>query len=435
MSDWTTDAADAIDNAVGLVRERTVEPVQAVARVVIYGLLAALILLPALTLLDDRACSACSTIAATGNVWAAWCVARRNLRGRRVVLLDQAQSATEQALTARRRADEAQAQRGTMETREVIIIGSGPGRPHRRDLHRARQPAAARDRGHRRRRPAHAHHRRRELPRLPRRHPRPRAHGAVPRAGRALRRRVRHRRRRPRRPLGVAVRGSGSATTEYAARRVIISTGAQARMLGLPIRAAAARPRRVHLRDLRRVLLPRPATSRSSAAATPRSRRRSSSPSSPTRSRSCTGARSCARRRSCRTARSRTRRSSSAGTASSTTCIGDGTRRGAAAARHRDRRDVSDLAVDRRVRRDRPRPEHQAVRRPARPRRRRLHRHRARLDARPRCRACSRPATCRTTCTARRSPRPARAAWPRSKPSATSKRSETAGRRRSDRRE
>ena len=34
MSDWTTDAANAIDNAVGLVRERTVEPVQAVVRAV-----------------------------------------------------------------------------------------------------------------------------------------------------------------------------------------------------------------------------------------------------------------------------------------------------------------------------------------------------------------------------------------------------------------
>ena len=36
MSDWTTDAANAIDNAVGLVRERTVEPVQAIVRALIY---------------------------------------------------------------------------------------------------------------------------------------------------------------------------------------------------------------------------------------------------------------------------------------------------------------------------------------------------------------------------------------------------------------
>ena len=37
---------------------------------------------------------------------------------------------------------------------------------------------------------------------------------------------------------------------------------------------------------------------------------------------------------------------------------------------------------------------------------------------RPRSRACSPPATCRTTSTARRSPRPAAAAWPRWRPSA-----------------
>ncbi len=50
MSDWTTDAANAIDNAVGLARERTVEPVQKVVRGLTYGVLAALILLPALVL-------------------------------------------------------------------------------------------------------------------------------------------------------------------------------------------------------------------------------------------------------------------------------------------------------------------------------------------------------------------------------------------------
>ena len=39
----------------------------------------------------------------------------------------------------------------------------------------------------------------------------------------------------------------------------------------------------------------------------------------------------------------------------------------------------------------------------------------------PACRACSRPATCRTTCIARRSPAPARAVWPRWTRSAISK--------------
>ncbi len=99
-----------------------------------------------------------------------------------------------------------------MTARDVIIIGSGPGRPHRRDLHGAGQPEAAGHRGHPGRRAAHADDRRRELSGLPRRHHRPRAHGQVPRAGRAVRRRVRHRRRRRGRlllepPLRVRVGG------------------------------------------------------------------------------------------------------------------------------------------------------------------------------------------------------------------------------------
>ena len=71
MSDWTTDAADAIDNAVGLVRERTVEPVQAVARGVIYGLLAALVLVPALAM-TTIAAFRLLVVASNGHVWAAW---------------------------------------------------------------------------------------------------------------------------------------------------------------------------------------------------------------------------------------------------------------------------------------------------------------------------------------------------------------------------
>ena len=136
------------------------------------------------------------------------------------------------------------------ELHELVIVGSGPGRAHRRGLRRPRQPPPDRHRGHRRRRAAHAHHRRRELPRLPRRHPRARAHDEVPRAGGALRRRVRHRRRRPRStsrasPFGVV----GRRRTSTAATSMIISTGAPARMLGLADRssdcsATASRPAR-----------------------------------------------------------------------------------------------------------------------------------------------------------------------------------------------
>ena len=89
--------------------------------------------------------------------------------------------------------------------RDVIIVG-GACAGYTAAVYAARgQPAPARDRGLRRRRPAHDHLRRRELPGLPGRHPRPRADGALPRPGRALRRRVRHGRRHARRRLGTAV--------------------------------------------------------------------------------------------------------------------------------------------------------------------------------------------------------------------------------------
>ena len=86
---------------------------------------------------------------------------------------------------------------------------------------------------------------------------------------------------------------------------------------------------------------------------------------------------------------------------------------------------TSEIAGDGRVRRDRPRSEHEAVRGPARPRRGRVHPHAATARHRPRSRACSRAAMCKTTCTARRSPPPAPVAWLRSKRSATSKPSAT----------
>ena len=94
MSDWTTDAANAIDNAVGLVRERTVEPVQGVARAVVYGLLAALVLIPALVLLTISAVPPADDRVRRPRVGGVD-RARRNLRGRRVVLLVQAQSPIE----------------------------------------------------------------------------------------------------------------------------------------------------------------------------------------------------------------------------------------------------------------------------------------------------------------------------------------------------
>ena len=220
---------------------------------------------------------------------------------------------------------------------------------------------------------------------------------------------------------GGAVRASGSATREYRARSMIISTGAKARMLGLAVRAAPARPRRVDVRDVRRLLLPREADRGRRRRRLRASRRRSSSPSSPTTVTVDPPPRRAARVEDHAGPRVREPEDRvPVELAWSTTCVGDGTRRGAAPARHRDRRRVATSTVDGLFVAIGHDPNTDAVRRPARPRRERLHRHRRPTPRARRSRACSRPATCRTTCTARRSPRPDRAAWPRSRPSAGS---------------
>ena len=94
-------------------------------------------------------------------------------------------------------------------------------------------------------------------------------------------------------------------------------------------------------------------------------------------------------------------------------------RRRSKALRLRSTVDGRDLGSARRrpLRRDRPRPEHVALRRPARPRRERLPASRSRARPRRTSPASSPSATSRTTPTARRSPRPGRAAWARSTPS------------------
>jgi hypothetical protein len=72
MSDWTSDAADAIERAVALVRERTVDPVRAVTRAVVYGLLALLLVSTAGLLLGVGAFRGLVELY-QGEVWAAWC--------------------------------------------------------------------------------------------------------------------------------------------------------------------------------------------------------------------------------------------------------------------------------------------------------------------------------------------------------------------------
>lgn len=50
MADWTTDAVDALDQAVGLVRDKTVVPAQKAARAIVSGLLVAFFVLVAVVL-------------------------------------------------------------------------------------------------------------------------------------------------------------------------------------------------------------------------------------------------------------------------------------------------------------------------------------------------------------------------------------------------
>ncbi len=71
MSDWTTEATDVIERTVAMVRDRTVEPAQAITRVIVYGLLAALIALPAVVLLTIGAFRGL-VLLEQGYIWAAW---------------------------------------------------------------------------------------------------------------------------------------------------------------------------------------------------------------------------------------------------------------------------------------------------------------------------------------------------------------------------
>jgi hypothetical protein len=71
VSDWTTEATDVIERTVAMVRDRTVEPAQAISRVVVYGLLAALVALPAVVLLTIGAFRGL-VLLEQGYTWAAW---------------------------------------------------------------------------------------------------------------------------------------------------------------------------------------------------------------------------------------------------------------------------------------------------------------------------------------------------------------------------
>ena len=71
MTDWTTEAVDTIEKVVGAVRERTVLPARQASKMVVFGLLAASCVVPALVLLVVGVFRG-GVLIAQGEVWAVW---------------------------------------------------------------------------------------------------------------------------------------------------------------------------------------------------------------------------------------------------------------------------------------------------------------------------------------------------------------------------
>ena len=72
--DWAAQTADKIDRIVGSVRGKTSEPLERVARIVVYGLVAAIVGVAAAVLLAVMAVRALD-VAIPGEVWSAHLVA------------------------------------------------------------------------------------------------------------------------------------------------------------------------------------------------------------------------------------------------------------------------------------------------------------------------------------------------------------------------
>jgi hypothetical protein len=70
MSDWTVDAADAVEKYVAMLRDRTVEPALAITRIAVFGLLA--VLIAAALFLAAIGVFRLVVIIEQGYVWAAW---------------------------------------------------------------------------------------------------------------------------------------------------------------------------------------------------------------------------------------------------------------------------------------------------------------------------------------------------------------------------
>lgn len=72
MADWTTDAVDALDKAVGLVRDKTVVPAQNASRAVVFGLLVAFFVIVAVFMLAIALFRVLVVI--VGDVWLAYLI-------------------------------------------------------------------------------------------------------------------------------------------------------------------------------------------------------------------------------------------------------------------------------------------------------------------------------------------------------------------------
>jgi hypothetical protein len=68
--DWATQAADTVEQVVGMVRDRTVKPARSASKAIVYGLLAAFFVTTAAILLIIAFVRAVFVI--TGRVWGAY---------------------------------------------------------------------------------------------------------------------------------------------------------------------------------------------------------------------------------------------------------------------------------------------------------------------------------------------------------------------------
>ena len=72
MADWTSDAVDALEQAVGLVRDKTVVPAQKASRAVVSGLLVAFFVFVAVVLLSIALFRV--LVVLTGEVWLSYLI-------------------------------------------------------------------------------------------------------------------------------------------------------------------------------------------------------------------------------------------------------------------------------------------------------------------------------------------------------------------------